>query len=193
MPRLQLRRQPSPNNPPAVADSGFSPQMVLRAEPLLHPPPRTRHSWTLRRTHCVRRLRNSLLMSDQPLPRDAPTTGENDLPDRRQVARYSCHQRARVRFIARPSFRPYRAVLRDISTNGIGLVLDHRLEPGTVMAIQLRSKFTGLSGILSAKCTHCTPLPNGTWLLGCTLSRSLTVDEVRTLQEDTTAVDLFQR
>ena len=54
-----------------------------------------------------------------------------------------------VRVLAKPSFQAHWAVVRDVSLRGIGLVLSQPLEPGTVLAIQLQRKHTGVSGILS--------------------------------------------
>lgn len=120
-------------------------------------------------------------MSDMLTPLD-PDTGDTLLEiDRRMLERYPCNRRPAVRVLARPSFQPHHAVVRDISIRSIGLILDRPLEIGTILAIQLRTKHVGFSGILSARVEHSTQMADGTWHLGCTLARSLTDDEVFSL------------
>ena len=98
--------------------------------------------------------------------------------DRRGTERYSCLRRPAVRLLARPSFQSYHAVVRDVSFRSIGLMVEKPFEAGTVLAIQMRSRHAGFSGILSAQVQHSTQQADGTWLMGCTLSRSLTDDEI---------------
>jgi hypothetical protein len=98
--------------------------------------------------------------------------------DRRGCERYPCLRRPAVRLLAKPSFQSYHAVVRDISFRSIGLLLEKPFEAGTILAIQMRSRHAGFSGILSAKVQHAAQQADGTWLMGCTLSRSLTDDEI---------------
>jgi hypothetical protein len=98
--------------------------------------------------------------------------------DRRGCDRYPCLRRPAVRLLAKPSFQSFHAVVRDIAFRSIGLMVEKPFDIGTVLAIQMRSRHTGFSGILSAQVQHATRQPDGTWLLGCTLSRSLTDDEI---------------
>ncbi len=111
---------------------------------------------------------------DDPLP--TPTGS-----DRRTAGRFICSHKLAVRIIARPSFQSYAAILHDFAMRGVGLLTGRAFEPGTVLAIQLRSARTGLSCILSATVKHTRELPDGQWLLGCSLSRRLTDDEVMAL------------
>lgn len=98
---------------------------------------------------------------------------------------YVCGRRPLVRVLARPSFTALWASAREISVRGIRLVVDNPFEPGTVLAIQLQRKLSGLSGILTAQVRQLIPGESvgeaGRWLLDCSLSRSLTDDEVYTL------------
>ncbi len=98
---------------------------------------------------------------------------------------YRCGRRPLVRMLARPSFQALWASAREISVRGIRLVVDRPFEPGTVLAIQLQRKLSGLSGILTAQVQQLLPGESigekGRWLLDCSLSRSLTDDEVYTL------------
>ena len=98
--------------------------------------------------------------------------------DHRGSDRYPCLRRPAVRLLAKPSFQSYPAVVREIAFRSIGLLLEKPFEVGTVLAIQMRSRYAGFSGILSAQVQHAKPQADGAWLLECTLSRSLTDDEV---------------
>ena len=98
--------------------------------------------------------------------------------DRRGCDRYPCLRRPAVRLLAKPSFQSYHAVVRDISFRSIGLLVEKPFDIGTILAIQMRSRHAGFSGILSAQVQHATQQADGTWLMGCTLSRSLTDDEI---------------
>jgi hypothetical protein len=98
--------------------------------------------------------------------------------DRRGSDRYPCLRRPAVRLLARPSFQSYHAVVRDVAFRSIGLLVEKPFDAGTILAIQMRSRHAGFSGILSAQVQHATQQADGTWLLGCTLSRSLTDDEI---------------
>ena len=117
------------------------------------------------------------------MPEAFPPDDHPDSPtlldiDRRGFDRYPCLRRPAVRLLARPSFNAYHAVVRDVAFRSIGLMVEKPFDTGTVLAIQMRSRHAGFSGILSAQVQHATRQEDGTWLLGCTLSRSLTDDEI---------------
>jgi hypothetical protein len=65
-----------------------------------------------------------------------------------------------------------------VSRRGMRLVFKRPLEPGTIVAVQLRSNQAGLSLILTGKVEHTTPQNDSGWLLGCSLSRPLTDEEI---------------
>jgi PilZ domain len=96
--------------------------------------------------------------------------------ERRREERHRCNRFLMIRVLAKPSFQSYRAIINDISKRSIGLVMVRAFEPNTLLAIQLQSKHTGVSGILTAQVRRTVPLPNGNWFLGCSLSRPLTDD-----------------
>jgi hypothetical protein len=102
-------------------------------------------------------------------------------PERRLIGRHKCDPPRRVRLIAKPSLQAHRALVRDFSVRGLGLLLDQPFEIGTLLAVQLQSRDVGLSGILTGKVRHATPQSDGNWLIGCSLSRPLTDDEIFTL------------
>ena len=117
-----------------------------------------------------------MLKRDEVPASDGPDT-LNEV-DRRTRERYPCLRRPTVRVLARPSFQSYNAIVRDVSVRSIGLVVEKAFAPGTILAVQMQTRHAGFSGILSAQVQHATPQPDGTCFLGCTLSRSLTDDEI---------------
>jgi PilZ domain len=86
-----------------------------------------------------------------------------------------------VRFLARPNFGPYTGFIQNISKRGLTLLAQARLEPGTLLAIQFRTRHLGVSDILSAQVKQTTPGDADTWLLECKLSRNLTKQELASL------------
>jgi hypothetical protein len=68
------------------------------------------------------------------------------------------------------------AVVRDVSTRGVGLVLGRRFERGTALAIEIPKIGAYPGDTLLAKVIHATPLGGGTWLLGCRFVSDLSDD-----------------
>lgn len=100
-------------------------------------------------------------------------------------------RRASVRHFARPDLtgtacesrrnRPWKALIRDLSTTGIGLVLNQTFDAGTELAIELYSPDMVLSYTLLTRVAHSTRQGNGSWLIGCRFVRELSEEELRNL------------
>jgi hypothetical protein len=103
--------------------------------------------------------------------------------DRRHSGRHYCHGGLLVRFIVRPSFQPSGASVHDISPRGMGLLVRRQIPTGTPLAIQFQSRYTGVSGILTATVKHLERLADHCWLLGCILSRPLAEPEFNSVVE----------
>src|SRR5438876_1469095 len=71
--------------------------------------------------------------------------------DRRQSERFNPGRMRFVRVLARPALQACEATIRDFSMKGLGIITDRPLEPGTIIAFQLRSAQSGLSGMLSGQ------------------------------------------
>lgn len=104
--------------------------------------------------------------------------------DRRTRDRYRFGRSPHVDFLIKPSFRSRRAAIRDLSTTGVGLVLNGLLEPPALVAIQLRSMTANQVWIGLARVQHATQLENGIWLLGCDFRSRLQDHEVASLIDD---------
>jgi hypothetical protein len=118
------------------------------------------------------------------LPPTSPTDTHAENPtlaDQRSRKRYRCVRSTMVRLLARPSFQSYQASVHDVSLREMGLIVERSFDPGTILAVLLQTKNAGISGILSAQVRQAIAQSDGYWLLDCTLSRSLTDDEVFSL------------
>jgi len=100
--------------------------------------------------------------------RDLPSDGRREA-DRRATIRVLCDRAARVRRMGQDEDSEEFAVLRDISTCGIGLHLEKAFPPNTVIVVE--SLAPG-SRTLLARVVHVTPADGG-WLHGCVLSGRL--------------------
>jgi hypothetical protein len=83
--------------------------------------------------------------------------------------------------IVRPEYQAESGILHDYSVRGLGLLVTRELDRGSVLAIRLRRRHAGLSGILTGKVCHVQSTDRGYWLVGCRLSRCLAEDEFEAL------------
>jgi hypothetical protein len=104
-----------------------------------------------------------------------------EVSERRELARLRCSKNRQATLVVRPSFRRYRGVIRDISTQGLGVITGQPFLIGTVVAIRLQRKLAGAFGLLAGTVRHCTPRHDGLWVTGCELSRELTDQEMNCL------------
>jgi hypothetical protein len=93
--------------------------------------------------------------------------------ERRGAIRHLCGRLTRCRFISLFQCPPWSAVIRDISTTGIGLVINEPPAPGTFLAIDLSDR-RRVGAQVVAVCSQ----GSAGWLVGCVLLRRLTDDEV---------------
>lgn len=78
----------------------------------------------------------------------------------------------------------WEARIRDISRGGLGLLLERRLEPGTLITVDL-SLTLDCPRLLLARVVHATAQPEGGWLLGCALFDLLPEEELARTGEPT--------
>ncbi|MCI0455620.1 MAG: PilZ domain-containing protein [Gemmataceae bacterium] len=74
-----------------------------------------------------------------------------------------------------PSWWP--AMVHDISATGIGLILPQRLEPGTLLSVDL----DGVCRLLLGRVVHAAPQAGGHWRIGCAFLGQLTLEELQAL------------
>lgn len=99
--------------------------------------------------------------------------------DRRAYVRYGSQLKGSCRALSAERKYRWTAQIRDISASGVGLILNRRFEPGTV----LRVKLPGLSArrLYLVRVVRVQKQGDRTWLVGCVFPRPLTNEEVQSL------------
>jgi hypothetical protein len=114
-----------------------------------------------------------------------PAVGRCDVEpreERRAELRYPC----RVRVFYQPGVGKlegfwWRATVIDISTNGLGLLLSHGFELGTLLTIEMPAIGSQAPRRLGARVVHVTPAARGCWTAGCVVVSKLGTNEVSDL------------
>jgi PilZ domain len=101
--------------------------------------------------------------------------------DNRQWVRFNGHVRASCQSVEAPASETWPAQVSNISANGIGLVVDHPVENGTLLNLNLHSPTTTSSRTILACVVHVTSTPANEWVLGCNFIRELSEDDLRAL------------
>jgi hypothetical protein len=101
--------------------------------------------------------------------------------ERRGAERYRCGRRPVVRILTRPALQTLKAVVEEVSTAGIRLLITCPLPPGTLLGLGLQS--TRPSLIQSARVVHAAPAGEGNWVIGCKLTAPLSPSELAFLLE----------
>ncbi len=102
--------------------------------------------------------------------------------ERRASVRYQSSAKGSCQTLSAGRESSWEAVIRNISTDGIGLLLGRRFEPGVLLALDVTDKIEGQVRLLLARVIHATARPEGGWLIGCCLLNTLTDDEVQALR-----------
>jgi PilZ domain len=104
------------------------------------------------------------------------SNGENA----RRFQRHSCKERPLVRLVAGPEGQFIQAVVRDVSREGIGLILLRHFELGSLLEIQFQFN-QGPRLVISAEVKHAEKQLDGSWHLGFHMSRAFSDDELSDL------------
>jgi hypothetical protein len=100
--------------------------------------------------------------------------------DRRAAERLAASPEASCSFLSPvvEDFGP--AKIKNISAEGIGLLMSRRVETGTLLAVTLSNPTRGLNKTVLVRVAHVTGQP-GSWLVGGTFNSPLTYQELTTL------------
>ena len=106
-----------------------------------------------------------------------PPTPQNACAEKRTEPRYRSRKLVRVRRAMAPS-APFRlAIVQNVSTHGIGLLLTEPVQPETVLEIEMPGQSIVKRFV---RVVHCTKQADG-WLVGCSLNSSLSDGELERL------------
>jgi hypothetical protein len=96
-----------------------------------------------------------------------------DGSDKRAWKRFAADGRAEY-LVLPPTGAPAKsAIISNISASGIGLLLDERIEPGTILDLLLKGKDGGPSFDMLACVVFLGPREEGGWVAGCHFIREL--------------------
>jgi hypothetical protein len=100
--------------------------------------------------------------------------------DRRAAERFPVNAEATCPFLSpvTEDFGPVK--VRDVSMEGVGLLLSRRVEPGALLAVVLANPARGFSKAVLVRVAHATPL-GGRFLVGGSFTTPLTYQEMSSL------------
>ena len=93
--------------------------------------------------------------------------------DRRLGSRCSCSLSAACEPIPPGSAEHFSGTVHDISEDGIGLLLDRRLETGCYLWVVMRGADDVLLGKMMTRIVHATSQADGHWLHGCLFTKEV--------------------
>ena len=128
-----------------------------------------------------RRSPGRTFLMQQLNPSTSPDRDDIMPTERRASVRYTGGRDCTCRPALAQSSRGIPAWWADISTLGIGLVLEQCFEPGTVLVVELGGEPRGPTRLLLARVRHVASWGRERWWLGCKLCSELTSDELETL------------
>jgi hypothetical protein len=100
--------------------------------------------------------------------------------DRRAAERYPVNSEATCSFLSPvvENFGPVK--IRDVSMQGVGLILSRRVELGTLLAVSLANSVRSFTKTVLVRVVHVTPL-GASFLVGGNFITPLTYQEMSTL------------
>jgi hypothetical protein len=101
--------------------------------------------------------------------------------ERRTWQRKACDRAAFCCSLTPQDFIFWTARARDVSIAGISLILSHRFDPGTILAVEMLSANKTSSHTLRVRVAHATALDGQSWILGCELDSPLNDTELEAL------------
>lgn len=98
--------------------------------------------------------------------------------DRRAVERFPVNAQTACDF-ASPVLEDFGPVrIKNVSTDGIGLIVSQQLERGLLLTVGLANRSKSFAKMVLVRVMHSTPQPGGTYLVGGTFETPLTYDEL---------------
>jgi hypothetical protein len=120
-------------------------------------------------------------MTNDPQPEAVATPRKIARAERRQWIRYPSSLAVQIRPFGARDDRTWLGKLQDVSFVGIGLISELPVEPGAVLEMRPQSRAWTAALKLTVRVRKAVELPEGGWLLGCTLVRQLTDQELEGL------------
>ena len=102
-------------------------------------------------------------------------------PERRALPRRRCADPALLPTLASIGQELKSASIRDISAAGIGFVLDRRIDPGTLVALELHNRKQNFWHLKLLRVVHVTPQGEQCWIIGSAFLKQFSDDELQAL------------
>jgi hypothetical protein len=99
----------------------------------------------------------------------------------RATVRYSSGGTTPCKTLAGWRGNSWEATIRDISQQGIGLILGRRFEAGVILVVEVPRPTEASTHLVLARVVRVIEQENGRWLVGCSLVNPLTREELRSL------------
>jgi hypothetical protein len=106
------------------------------------------------------------------------TNGSLPTLERRAAVRYHSETLVPCAPVPEAEDDPWSARVQDISTSGIGLVVDRYVEPETLLAVQLQGDELVTSYTVLVEVRNARRQSDDSWHLGCAFARELSHEEV---------------
>lgn len=101
--------------------------------------------------------------------------------ERRIAKRHPCDLKVNDRLVVSVGLSSWPAIVADISTTGIGLVLGVRHDPGAALQIELFCASNGYARSIRAQIVRTKRMPDGYWFCGCAFDEQLDHGELNAL------------
>jgi hypothetical protein len=99
--------------------------------------------------------------------------------ERRASTRYPCNLATSCRLVAALAGEAWPGRVRNISAGGISLVLNHEVNSGDLISIELRSTTRNFTRAIQVRTIYCIEHPSGDWILGGSFVQPLSDDELK--------------
>ncbi|MCI0684190.1 MAG: PilZ domain-containing protein [Gemmataceae bacterium] len=105
----------------------------------------------------------------------------DDPAEQRVWMRFNCNLTARFQKIDDPNAPVESARVLNLSASGVGLLVDHFVDAGTLLTIDLTGKDGRATRTILACVVHVNQQSAGAWALGCNFIRELTDEDLQAL------------
>lgn len=121
-------------------------------------------------------------MTQPTSARPAARAPDEPPTERRVSVRYQAQLKGSCQTLSAQRGTAWQATIRDISQDGIGLLLARRFEPGSTLSIELTDAAGEQAHLLLGRVAHATARPEGGWVIGCALLNPLSEEEIHALR-----------
>jgi hypothetical protein len=101
--------------------------------------------------------------------------------ERRAWVRYPCELDSACQPLAGSRGNQWPGKIRNLSRGGVAVTLSRRFEIGTLLAIDVQGQAEAILGTVLARVVRVAPQDDGGWLLGCTLTKPVSEEDLKAL------------